>query len=966
MTNKSTKKALALSIISLVVCVSMLVGTTFAWFTDSVTSANNIIKAGNLKVSFEWLEGKEDPNADNAAWKDASQTAIFDYSLWEPGYTEVRHIKIGNEGSLALKYVVTIETTSPVTELAKVIDVYYVDPAKQADERADFSAADKIGTLDEIIGNLSTSANGALFAGEKDVITLALKMQETAGNDYQGMALTEDQTPFSVKVFATQLTHESDSFGNDYDNAAPWTGTANTNWYFDDPSASEFTLKSAEDLAGFAALVNGTATAPTSTFALTAPATVQDCFEGKTVKLAADLDLHDISWTPIGRIGTTSTDFSYSFKGTFDGQNHVISNLKVDNSGWAGLFGLAHSATIKNVKLSGVSIKSNRMAGSLVGQLYGSIDNCHVEKANIIVVPNAVGDSFDNGDKVGGIVGWLGDNGNNRTLTNCSATETEVSAYRDVGGIAGYVASSTTVSGNKVKKVQVIADQTTNYYGDKDVNAGLIYGRTGGTITDSNNTIDDESSIDATYSKDGLTLRSDGKDVTLYLVPADYDKTTVTVPEGVNAIGGYAFAYNKNIDKIVLPSSVTTLNNRAFRDTSASEVVLNEGLTNISYQAFRNALNVTSVEIPSTVTTISMEAFQHSGIENLTVPATVTTIEYGAMRDMKELVSVTIDGNVNIPLYAFRACTKLRTVILNGDDVTFGAGSRGMIFTNYESGNGSAITVYVANETVKDRLLAADTAAKDYGGYKIVIKGDAEVVSDAGKLQEVLTKGDDVILGTDVKTEAATTAPYGNKYAVKLDGGVIDGNGNELYMECYGDDYGIMTSGGTVKNLTIKEGCRAVMIMYPQQDVILDNVNIGGDGVLYPINTGEAGADGVKLIVTNSVLAGWTSFSNIESASFTNVEFKQGTYYNDIYGRVLKPYVNTTLTNCSFVKAMNFDLSSLTAGHKIVIKNCTVDGKALNASVMTVPTTDAQYDTELFTVDLPSWASSISDCIVFE
>lgn len=214
--------------------------------------------------------------------------------------------------------------------------------------------------------------------------------------------------------------------------------------------------------------------------------------------------------------------------------------------------------------------------------------------------------------------------------------------------------------------------------------------------------------------------------------------------------------------------------------------------------------------------------------------------------------------------------------------------------------------------------------------------------------------------------EADKTAPYGNKYAVALNGGVLDGNDNELHMECYGDDYGIMTTGGTIKNLTIEEGCRAVMIMYPTEDIILDNVNIGGDGVLYPINTGEAGAEGVDLIVTNSVLAGWTSYSNIESASFTNVEFKQGTYYNNIYGRVLKPYVNTTLTNCSFIEHMNLDLSGLEEGHKVTIVNCTVNGQTVTADVFTIPSTDAEYDTELFTVDLPSWATSISDCIVFE
>ena len=112
-------------------------------------------------------------------------------------------------------------------------------------------------------------------------------------------------------------------------------------------------------------------------------------------------------------------------------------------------------------------------------------------------------------------------------------------------------------------------------------------------------------------------------------------------------------------------------------------------------------------------------------------------------------------------------------------------------------------------------------------------------------------------------------------------------------------------------------------------------------------------------------MAGWTSYSNIESASFTNVTFNQGTYYNNIYGRVLKPYVNTTLTNCSFVEHMNLDLSELTNGHKITMTNCTVNSQAVTADVFTVAPTDAQYDTELFTVDLPSWATSIADCIIF-
>jgi len=130
------------------------------------------------------------------------------------------------------------------------------------------------------------------------------------------------------------------------------------------------------------------------------------------------------------------------------------------------------------------------MTGAVVGQLYGSIDNCHVSNAAITVIPNAVAGGYDNGDKVGGIVGWLGDNGNKRTLTNCSATDVTLNAYRDVGGIAGYVASSTSITYNTVKDINIIVDQVTNSYGVKDVNAGAVYGRTGGEVTASNNTED--------------------------------------------------------------------------------------------------------------------------------------------------------------------------------------------------------------------------------------------------------------------------------------------------------------------------------------------------------------------------------------------------------------------------------------------------------------------------------------------
>ena len=161
MTKKSTKRSLLLSVLALLVCASMLVGTTFAWFTDSVTSAGNIIKSGTLDVTMDWFDGtKAVPAVNSTDWKDASTGAIFDYTLWEPGYTEVRHIKIENKGSLALKYQLSIVPNGEVEELADVIDVYYLDPASQVADRTALTDANKLGTLTEVLANLPSYAYG--------------------------------------------------------------------------------------------------------------------------------------------------------------------------------------------------------------------------------------------------------------------------------------------------------------------------------------------------------------------------------------------------------------------------------------------------------------------------------------------------------------------------------------------------------------------------------------------------------------------------------------------------------------------------------------------------------------------------------------------------------------------------------------------------------------------------------------
>ena len=230
--SRSTKNALISSILVLALCFSMLLGTTFAWFTDSATSANNIIQTGTLSIGMYWAEGDEDPAS--VTWTDASTGAIFNNDKWEPGYVEAKHIKIANEGTLALKYKLLIFPNGEVEALADVIDVYYIEGATQL-TRDMLATATPVGTLRDLIKDTDGAVHGALLpVGEtatdtyerigEVTATIAFKMRESAGNEYQGKKIGTD---FSIQLFATQYTYEGDSFDNQYDSGAKLPTIAN-------------------------------------------------------------------------------------------------------------------------------------------------------------------------------------------------------------------------------------------------------------------------------------------------------------------------------------------------------------------------------------------------------------------------------------------------------------------------------------------------------------------------------------------------------------------------------------------------------------------------------------------------------------------------------------------------------------------------------------------------------------------
>ena len=205
MTNrKSTKRALLGSVVAMVLCLAMLVGATFAWFTDTASTGVNKIQAGNLDVALEmkdasgnWVSA-EGKTLDFVKAADAKGEAI----LWEPGCTyELPALRIRNNGNLALKYQVIITGINGSAKLNTAIDW--------------------------TIGDVAMGAEQHLAAGESNAFTIKGHMKESAGNEY----MNESIDGIAITVVATQNTVESDSFGKDYDADAeyPVVAVANVN-----------------------------------------------------------------------------------------------------------------------------------------------------------------------------------------------------------------------------------------------------------------------------------------------------------------------------------------------------------------------------------------------------------------------------------------------------------------------------------------------------------------------------------------------------------------------------------------------------------------------------------------------------------------------------------------------------------------------------------------------------------------
>lgn len=389
-----------------------------------------------------------------------------------------------------------------------------------------------------------------------------------------------------------------------------------------------YTITTPAELAGIAKLVND-----------------GDNMAGKTVKLAADLDLNNRPWTPIG-------NSSIIFAGTFDGDGHTISNLKLvsgkDNTG-LGLFGyfgsnarplpeireftidgatvnslgVAANGTnngtavvvgdifpngiVKNVTVRNADIKSYRWSGGIAGRAYGNIEGCNVENIKIESSFQNLGTEWDNADKAGAICGMSCEGG--YYLRNNRASNVEITGYRHVGGMFGlinfgYESSRKVVDNNYVQGGVVTQILTHNYNG---IAAGSLIGEVTGEknascMTYSNNnasgvrvvypkTVTDVETLVTELQKGGsiniggdITIPSGSITLTENTV-IDLGNYTVTIPGGALRVGNGVKLTIDGQDGVVTSDGFTICGD------PNSTIVVNDGTIRSTSAQHSNAVN---------------------------------------------------------------------------------------------------------------------------------------------------------------------------------------------------------------------------------------------------------------------------------------------------------------------------------------------------------------------------------------
>ena len=404
---KATKAAFVGSFISLLLSCAMLLGTTYAWLTDSVSSSDNRISSGSLDIDLLiYKSGKYVSIADGG--RDIfSETNGGKTVDWEPDKTEIIYLAVENIGSLALEYNIKLNVTG---NLAGALEYAILDNEK-ADEPTVVSWLAIKNNKKALNGKLNEATipvvKGELNK-EKSInyFAIAVHMPDNASDKYQ-----DETIAGSLNLSAKQSSYEKDSYGNTYDKGPE--GTYN---------ASKMTVVTIDTLRDFKRFTKAVNT--DGTYENVKVANNPSVY----VKLMDNIDLS--KYTKFAGIGDGEEN---SFDGVFDGGDHTIENWTAENTETTlALFRTTNGAEIKNLTIDKFTLGFETTKGSDYGVLVGSING-----GNVLINKVTVKNSTLAGQKtIGVIVGKM--NEGHLKITNCNVqhiTIRNAEGYIDVVGV---------------------------------------------------------------------------------------------------------------------------------------------------------------------------------------------------------------------------------------------------------------------------------------------------------------------------------------------------------------------------------------------------------------------------------------------------------------------------------------------------------------------------------------------------
>ena len=601
-----------------------------------------------------------------------------------------------------------------------------------------------------------------------------------------------------------------------------------------------------------------------------------------TIVLANDIDLaatrSTVNWTPIG----LSTDLAHgkTFRGTFNGNGYTIKNMVCEQIDYAGLFGCIYAATIKNVTIENATIKSNHYAGGIVSWVLNNrgniqvpvvIENCHVKNSTITSTPIEINGEWDNGDKVGGLAGYVffGDANSapiaGAKIANCSVEGTTVKAYRDFGGLVGY-ASYVNLENCSTNNVTIEQDLSHDY---KAPNTPTTYSYTIGR-NEGGNTVNgkpyltdgvttDENGNYYIYNAAGLKWVSKQVNTMEFYVSSSaniFDNKTVYLAADIDLegaewtpIGDYAFS--RTSFNGVFDGQNYTISN--FKVTN--KVAWTEKVTEASYGLFGNVKGtIKNVKVKNATVnpeggryTAALVGRLHNGgvIENCHVEESSVTIWHwqvggivgqnnnGSIANCS-VVNSTITGKAAVGAivgmdmtageHTIANCRVANTALVQNE--SFGASYDASYGIAVGLVNAAGITLHLndvvaENNTIKG--VAANTLIGDsVVGAKVYING-ALPVATTEELVAAIKAGGNYILVNDI---AMTEAIYQN-----IDF-TLDGNGHTISQaEGSTNTYALfdsVTGKITLKNVTFAGIKGGAVLRTIGAEATIENVTIEG------------------------------------------------------------------------------------------------------------------------------------------